>query len=111
LSASRKDWSEAGFEGELKSMSNRMSLAPAWRSLSIRSACSVRGHGQTPISRIDGESIATRTMSPLAGRGNGQERKHKQACNKDVRLISLHATAPGRLLCAVRPSPRPRGGD
>ena len=67
-----KDWSEAAFEGELKSISNRISLAPASRSLSMRSACSIRGHGQTPISRIDGESIATRTMSPLAWRGRSE---------------------------------------
>ena len=51
-----------------------MSLAPALSSLPISSACFCRGQGQTPNLSIDGESIATRTMSPLAWRGNQPNR-------------------------------------
>src|SRR3982750_1868450 len=51
-----------------------MSLAPALSSLPINSACFCRGQGQTPILSIEGESIATRTMLPLAWRGNQPNR-------------------------------------
>src|SRR5262245_954563 len=106
-------------------MSKVISLTPAWLSLSIRAACSCRGHGQTPISRIEGESIATSTMSPPAWRGNVRNRR---SVSKSCRMprspvrsasTSTHATricgryrftlAPrGRFLCAVRPSRTPR---
>ena len=66
--AARNAASDAGSDGELKSTSNTMSRTPAASSRPINSAWRLRGQGQTPTFSIEGESIATTTMSPVASR-------------------------------------------
>ena len=66
FSASTNAWSDAASDGVEKSTSNTTSLTSALSSRRSSSAWRRRGQGQTPIFSIDGASIATTTMSPLA---------------------------------------------
>src|SRR5262249_8310516 len=68
-----------GTDGELKSTSKAMPVAPASKSLSINFAWSCRGQGQTPIASMEGESIATMTTSPLACLGQVLKRRSRSA--------------------------------
>src|SRR5262245_22511207 len=77
-SPSAKARSDSGVEGELKSTSKAMSVAPASESLLINFACSSRGHGQTPIASMEGESMATTTISPLACLGKLLKRRSRR---------------------------------
>src|SRR5262245_28425157 len=77
-SASAKARSDSGVEGELKSTSKAMSVVPASESLLINFACSSRGHGQTPIASMEGESMATTTTSPLACLGKLLKRRSRR---------------------------------
>lgn len=77
-SASANARSDSGLDGELKSTSKAMPVAPASESLLINFACSSLGHGQTPIASMEGESIATTTISPLACLGKVLKRRPRR---------------------------------
>jgi hypothetical protein len=85
-SASTNARSDAGSDGEEKSTSNATSRTPALSSRRSKSACSRRGQGQTPICSIEGASMATTTISPLAWR----------CCQANRRSVSALRSAPCR---------------
>ncbi len=74
--------SDAASDGALKSTSKAISRTPAFSSCRIKLACSRRGQGQTPTFSIEGASIATTTISPLASRCSEAKRRSASALRK-----------------------------
>src|SRR6202011_5626508 len=91
--ASRNAWSDLGSDGVEKSTSNTTSFTPALSSCRNNSACSRRGHGQTPTFSIEGASIATTTMSPPAGCDSQVKRRSASALRNPLCQPDASTTA------------------